>query len=78
MAVRRAPLSEGVESHRFFIEAIGSLASGVAHDFNNLVGVIMGNNDLLIGTLGPETQRAKHLVQIKLAAARGARRFRYI
>jgi CheY-like chemotaxis protein len=30
------------------MEAVGQLASGVAHDFNNMLGVIRGNADLLL------------------------------
>jgi PAS domain S-box-containing protein len=54
------------------MEAVGRLAGGVAHDFNNLLGVIMGYSELSMDKLDPHSQIAKHLIQIKLAAARGA------
>jgi len=34
------------------MEVIGQLAAGVAHDFNNILGVIMGNNGLIMSGLG--------------------------
>jgi PAS domain S-box-containing protein len=54
------------------MESVGRLAGGVAHDFNNLLGVIIGYCDLSIDKIAPELPVAKHLVQIKKAAERGA------
>jgi two-component system cell cycle sensor histidine kinase/response regulator CckA len=53
------------------LEAIGQLAGGVSHDFNNLLGVIMGQAELLADRLEDESlrNRAKSIVQ---AAVRGA------
>ena len=34
--------------HTRKLEAIGTLAGGIAHDFNNILGVIIGNSELLL------------------------------
>ena len=52
------------------MEAVGRLAGGVAHDFNNLVGVIIGYSDLSRSLTTPESPLHRHLEQIKKASNR--------
>jgi two-component system, cell cycle sensor histidine kinase and response regulator CckA len=52
------------------MEAVGRLAGGVAHDFNNALGVILGYTELLMRQAG-DAQRAK-LQQILKASERAA------
>jgi len=54
------------------LEAIGQLAGGVAHDFNNIMGVILGYAELAQGRVVPETAIAMHLSHIRSAAERAA------
>ena len=54
------------------MEAIGNLAGGVAHDFNNILGVIIGYCDLTIDELAPGTSVAKNVARIKKASVRAA------
>jgi two-component system cell cycle sensor histidine kinase/response regulator CckA len=81
-AVRRA-LQEVAERNqrrqieRQFIEAqkmevIGQLAGGVAHDFNNILAVIMGYSDLTIQKIGENEEIKGHLETIRSAAERAA------
>lgn len=54
------------------MEAIGRLAGGVSHDFNNLLGVIIGYSDLLLPTL-PAGDLSRHRIEeIKKAGQRAA------
>jgi PAS domain S-box-containing protein len=53
------------------LEAIGRLASGVAHDFNNILMSIMGSADLLLMGTREEPARAE-AEEIKQSVQRGA------
>jgi signal transduction histidine kinase/CHASE3 domain sensor protein len=46
------------------LDAIGKLTGGVAHDFNNMLTVISGNTETLVGSLKeqPELQRVARLI----------------
>lgn len=50
------------------MEVIGQLASGVAHDFNNILAVIIGYSDLVREELGKESTSYKYIEEIRRAA----------
>ena len=52
------------------MEAVGRLAGGVAHDFNNVLGIITACTELLRGRLDPT--HAEYVENIRTAAQRGA------
>src|ERR1035441_8682789 len=54
------------------MEVVGHLASGLAHDFNNIVAVIMGYSDLMLEELGPNDPLRKHVGEIQAASERAA------
>jgi two-component system cell cycle sensor histidine kinase/response regulator CckA len=54
------------------MEAVGQFAGGVAHDFNNLMGVILGYSELLEEQFDSSDPSRKKIEQIHKAATRAA------
>ncbi len=54
------------------MEAVGRLAGGVSHDFNNLLTAILGYADLLALALPADPALRRNVDEIKAAAQRGA------
>jgi PAS domain S-box-containing protein len=59
-------------SHAQKIDSVGRLAGGVAHDFNNMLGVILGHTELAMEQIGPNEQLYTSLEEIQRAAERSA------
>ncbi len=60
------------------LEAIGTLASGVAHDFNNILTAIQGFADLALMSVDREAQIAEDLDKIRGSAERGSKLVRQL
>ncbi len=54
------------------MEAVGQLAGGVAHDFNNMLNVILGYTELTLRTIDPGDRRHRNLLEVRKAAERAA------
>ena len=54
------------------LESIGRLAGGVAHDFNNMLAVILGNAELALEQMDDPVRARDSLSEIRKAAARSA------
>jgi PAS domain S-box-containing protein len=60
------------------MEAMGTLAGGVAHDINNVLTAIVGNTDLAAAELDPQHAALAYLHQIRQASSRAAELVRRI
>ena len=69
LASRRAAAEAALQQAQR-MEAIGQLASGVAHDFNNVLTAVIGNADLI----ALDRQATRHIRQLAEAALRAANR----
>lgn len=54
------------------MESVGRLAGGVAHDFNNMLGVILGNSEIALELVGRDEALRARLEEIQRAAQRSA------
>jgi PAS domain S-box-containing protein len=54
------------------MEALGRLAGGVAHDFNNMLMIIMGFADFLVAAMDESDARRRDAVEIRKASERAA------
>jgi len=54
------------------LEAVGRLAGGVAHDFNNILVVIKLSTEMMLGQITPDNPLTRSLLQVSHAADRAA------
>jgi signal transduction histidine kinase/CheY-like chemotaxis protein len=66
----RAKLTMRLERARR-MQMVGSLASGIAHNFNNIIGAILGYSEMIEPQLARGTKPAQHIDEIRRAAERG-------
>jgi PAS domain S-box-containing protein len=52
------------------MEAIGQLAGGIVHDFNNILGAVVGYTDLALSIVGEHPELVKYLEEIRQAGLR--------
>src|SRR5207253_965849 len=64
-----------LQSHK--MEAVGRLAGGVAHDFNNVLLVIRGYSHVLMSILG-DREGSKEAKELEIAATRASELFRHL
>ncbi|MCL4203202.1 MAG: response regulator [Pirellulaceae bacterium] len=63
---------QGQLMHAQKMESVGRLAGGVAHDFNNMLGVILGYTELALDAVQPAQSLHGYLSEIRTAAERSA------
>src|SRR5207253_230456 len=54
------------------IEAVGQLAGGIAHEFNNFLGVILGYSELMFEEASENESLRREIAEIKAATQRAA------
>ncbi len=57
--------------HTQKMKALGTLAGGLGHDFNNILAIILGNTDLLLDQYSKDAKSQKSLKDIEQAVQRG-------
>ncbi len=54
------------------MESVGRLAGGVAHDFNNMLGAILGYTEMALARLTPDDELYADLLEVQKAGQRSA------
>ena len=67
---RRRLEAQFIEAQK--MEVIGQLASGVAHDFNNILAIIMFSADLMSREIGADNPLMEYIEEIRNASERAA------
>jgi signal transduction histidine kinase len=71
-AAEQTEMLEQRLQHAQRMEAVGSLAGGVAHDFNNILTAVSGYADILMEHMDRSDPMRRHVRQIVAASERGA------
>ena len=50
------------------VEGLGTMATGVAHDFNNLFAAVMGNASIVVSSMAPDAPARDNALQIQATA----------
>ncbi len=66
----RAKLTVRLERARR-MQMVGLLASGIAHNFNNIIAAILGYSEMVEPQIARGTKAARHVEEIRRAATRG-------
>jgi signal transduction histidine kinase len=69
-ASEKADLEERLQQTRR-METVGALASGIAHNFNNIIAAILGYVEMAEAHVAQGSRHARHLAEIRRAGERG-------
>jgi signal transduction histidine kinase/ActR/RegA family two-component response regulator len=52
------------------LEAIGTLAGGIAHNFNNILGAVLGYSEMALGKLAADSRPWRYVTEVRQAGLR--------